>query len=422
MLLVAKTMVWSIKHIVLSLVRSVARTYQMIPYKRRSVFLLMALLCLSVLYVSKMGALVDTFLEFVDTQRRATLYYADQNKPQFIKWQSGNNYRILLLWTPWFGMKGWYVGLGANGLHHRKCPELRCTITFDRDKLLSADIVLFHVRDITDGAQSMPPVHPVRQRWVFVTQESPENTYIHAAWWLNRNIDLAVYDDMFNTTMTYMHYSDIPVPYGMYRKRAKRTVPFHFDLTNRTNVALWYASNCKATEGAVNRLSFVTDLQKHMSVSVFGACGSPDPCRRDNPCAIKLKHTYKFYLAFENSRCREYITEKFWNNLAHGMVPIVMGAEMEDYELLAPPNSFIHVDNFTSTKALGDYINYLDKHDEAYLEYHKWRQDYETTNTQFDPHQDNWCKLCELAHQGPTENKSYNVSDFWSVNKLCKSS
>ena len=58
---------------------------------------------------------------------------------------------------------------------------------------------------------------------------------------------------------------------------------------------------------------------------------------------------YKFYLAFENSNCKEYITEKFWRTLNRTFaVPIVMGSG--NYKELAPPNSFIHVDDFASPK------------------------------------------------------------------------
>ncbi|KAL9982593.1 hypothetical protein ACROYT_G004655 [Oculina patagonica] len=35
---------------------------------------------------------------------------------------------------------------------------------------------------------------------------------------------------------------------------------------------------------------------------------------------------HKFYLAFENSLCVDYITEKYWrNSLERGLVPIVLG-------------------------------------------------------------------------------------------------
>ena len=40
----------------------------------------------------------------------------------------------------------------------------------------------------------------------------------------------------------------------------------------------------------------------------------------------------KFYLAFENSLCDDYITEKFHNILENfNTVPVVMGPKKEDY-------------------------------------------------------------------------------------------
>ena len=45
----------------------------------------------------------------------------------------------------------------------------------------------------------------------------------------------------------------------------------------------------------------------------------------DSQCYDSLWDNYKFYLAFENSDCNHYITEKFWNALANGVVPIVYG-------------------------------------------------------------------------------------------------
>lgn len=50
-------------------------------------------------------------------------------------------------------------------------------------------------------------------------------------------------------------------------------------------------------------------------VDVFGACGKLT-CTRDDEdaCFNMLKQDYKFYLAFENSNCQYYITEKFFRN------------------------------------------------------------------------------------------------------------
>ena len=47
--------------------------------------------------------------------------------------------------------------------------------------------------------------------------------------------------------------------------------------------------------------------------------------------------TSRFYFSFENHDCPDYITEKFFNVIRAGkMIPIVMGASKEAYNLFGP--------------------------------------------------------------------------------------
>ena len=79
--------------------------------------------------------------------------------------------------------------------------------------------------------------------------------------------------------------------------------------------------------------------------------------------------TYKFYLAFENAiHCNDYISEKFWrNSLRTGAVPVVYGPHKDDLKRLAPPHSYIHVEDFETPEELVKYLNYLNTNDTAYL-------------------------------------------------------
>jgi glycoprotein 3-alpha-L-fucosyltransferase len=65
-----------------------------------------------------------------------------------------------------------------------------------------------------------------------------------------------------------------------------------------------------------------------------------------------------------------------------------MGAMKEDYEIQAPSNSFIHVDQFDSPKQLAGYLEQLDANDTLYNEYFRWRNTGEFINTHF------LCRLC----------------------------
>ena len=74
------------------------------------------------------------------------------------------------------------------------------------------------------------------------------------------------------------------------------------------------------------------------------------------------------------------------------VVPVVMGGRQEDYDAIAPPHSFIHVDAFTSPKFMADYLLQLDKNDDLYDEYFKWKNTGSFVNTKF------WCRMCAMLH------------------------
>jgi alpha-1,3-fucosyltransferase len=109
---------------------------------------------------------------------------------------------------------------------------------------------------------------------------------------------------------------------------------------------------------------------------------------------------FRFYLAFENSACTDYITEKF-ARLKHWLVPIVLNDEM--YKDTVPKNSYIAVDKFPNIKALTNYLQYLQQNVTAYREYFRWRQ----THTIIDPytedfhfgHSNAYCNLCAKVRQ-----------------------
>ena len=85
-------------------------------------------------------------------------------------------------------------------------------------------------------------------------------------------------------------------------------------------------SNCKGSSG---RLELIKKLQEFILVDIFGKCGKPCPKTFTNgtegTCRDILGSEYKFFLSFENSICKEYITEKFFSMLPYDIIPIVLG-------------------------------------------------------------------------------------------------
>ena len=158
-------------------------------------------------------------------------------------------------------------------------------------------------------------------------------------------------------------------------------------------------------------------FSQFIDVDIYGSCGTKRCPRTNSDCQEKLNTEYKFYLAFENSNCKDYITEKFYvNGLKNHILPVVMGARKEDYLRSAPQKSFIHVDDFDSPEDLAKYLKELDSNDDLYNEYFQWKGTGEMINTKF------FCRVCALLHDPWSYSKTRQVYDFnewWNGEGIC---
>ena len=101
-----------------------------------------------------------------------------------------------------------------------------------------------------------------------------------------------------------------------YKPPEKLNTPFEL----KTNDILWFVSNC--VSDMTGRMEFAQKLQNatKLKIDIYGKCGEEIGDRN-----IEI-NAYKFYLAFENSFCKGYVTEKFFKTLNAGSIPIVRGA------------------------------------------------------------------------------------------------
>ena len=91
-----------------------------------------------------------------------------------------------------------------------------------------------------------------------------------------------------------------------------------------------------------------------MPVDIYGDCGT-HKCPEDVGCFQYISDTYKFYISFENSLCKDYVTEKFFQAMSHDILPIVYGGA--DYSEIAPPKSYINVlPDFEKPKDLATFL------------------------------------------------------------------
>ena len=247
------------------------------------------------------------------------------------------------------------------------------------------------------------------QLYVFFQSESP-GMPIHQH-------DYTGFDNVFNATLSYRLDSTYKSPYGSigllenkYGWKVKDLPKFE----SKNLGVLSVISNCASNyrNQIVKKLVDLIKLPNGNSgLDVFGNCAkifAPNQTSKINvprgPNEIdKLSKNYKFYLSFENSKCKYYITEKFFENgIKNGLVPIVSGAKRQEYEKFVPGSAFIHVDDFKTLEALSDRVNYLLKNDTAYQEYFDWRTENEVIDNRYFAHNKEalnsdfgWCKLCK---------------------------
>ncbi len=324
------------------------------------------------------------------------------------------NKKVILLYTT-LNLEPYWHGAEESNLknHFERCPAKHCLITYDRGRLSKASAVLFHGQDMaSDEAYSPSSLSELqrnaKQYWVWVNQESPANIRV------NKN-----YNNIFNWTATYHRKSDIFLPYFFYRRaqrdRNSNNRQLQHLLKGKTKLVAWMVSDCGGL-----RQDYVLELQKHVDVTVYGAC-SKNYKQQGGHC---IKHTkeckkeirrYKFYLAFENSICEDYITEKYWENaLMNNVVPIVMGSNYD--ATVAVPGSYIDAANFKSVKSLASYIMFLDKNDNEYLKYFDWMTKFEVFEGR-----GLFCSICEKLHKERTQKIYSHLDKFWNEEKYCSS-
>ena len=291
----------------------------------------------------------------------------------------------------------------------RTCKTSLCKFV-SKEEAYRADFVVINLRHIKRHLNQYSTAFPVRNshhKLVLLYRESPANM-ISSAY-------LQKYAGVFNFTAHYSQKADAVFAYGECVETAKRTVNVNF-AGIRTKFAMWMASNCKAVS---NRRIYVKELRKYIHIDIYGKCGTLktpnchlarylskfDQCKKD---VKKLISQYKFYLAFENSFCEDYITEKAFiaTREEHHPLPVMMGGG--DYDKYFPPDSYLDVRNFSSPGQLAAWMLYLDQNDEAYNSYFKWKTNYSCSLPMY------FCALCKaLGGLNNKRNVVYNLQDVF---------
>ncbi|XP_053955796.1 alpha-(1,3)-fucosyltransferase C-like [Anastrepha ludens] len=153
------------------------------------------------------------------------------------------------------------------------------------------------------------------------------------------------------------------------------------------------------------RNELVRRIQENIDVHTYGECGVYN-CSGETSCRFlpnrRANRTYKFYLAFEEELCMDYVGENFYKALGGRIVPVVFGGA--NYERFAPPQSYINARDFASIRDLTEYLVYLDQHPEEHVKYFTWHEKYIIQESPFDVEE-----ICDFLQTADSQN-TFNSS------------
>lgn len=307
----------------------------------------------------------------------------------FVSVSEDNRTATLLIWTHPFG-------------RYRKPPDCfalfqisGCALTDDWRAYLDADAVIIHHREVATGRVELPlDPRPLAQKWIWMNYESPTHT---ARLWR--------FEGVFNLTMSYRTDSDIFLPYGYLTPREgkdkglinryaqPRYTPPRAHLT-RPRLAAWVISNWSESQA---RVAFYYQLRRYITVDVFGRGARPLPEDSGGSSVVRLVRRYLFYLALENSQHTDYITEKLWNAVLAGAIPVVLGPGRQNYERFLPPEAFIHVDDFPTVRGLAQYLLMLRRNPVQLKRHLDWRWSYSVHQPTF--WAQHYCAACRAVRR-----------------------
>jgi hypothetical protein len=298
---------------------------------------------------------------------------------------TGNNKKYLITWynvSP-------YIKLRPEAMERnfKPCKYNNCELSLCKRTAELSDAVLFNGRRLPKKYEYK---RPMGQIWIFVEDETPYTYDFDTEQWRSK-----FWRPAFNWTMTYdRKTTDIYLSSGeIWKKKSPDSRDFLSIAKNKTRGALLISSHC-STES--KRTEYVKELQKYVDVDILGSCGRKWECGIrwvHDDCFGILNTTYRFYLAFENALCRDYRTEKFFENFNYDII-LVERAGISAEDKIEPKDAYISTKDFPDAQSLGKRLKTLSDDIDEYSKFLERKSQYYFPGFQ-EPYQTALCNLCE---------------------------
>lgn len=164
--------------------------------------------------------------------------------------------------------------------------------------------------------------------------------------------------------MTTSLSSDVPVGYFSW---AEYDIMAPVQPKTEKALAAAFISNCGARNFRLQSLEKLE--QSGISIDSYGGCHNN---RNGNVDKVETLKRYKFSLAFENSNEEDYVTEKFFQSLVAGTIPVVVGAP-NILEFSPYPGSVLHIKELTDVESVAATMKHLASNPDAFNQTIRWK-------------------------------------------------
>uniref|UniRef100_A0A0E0LVV1 Fucosyltransferase n=1 Tax=Oryza punctata TaxID=4537 RepID=A0A0E0LVV1_ORYPU len=170
----------------------------------------------------------------------------------------------------------------------------------------------------------------------------------------------------YKIVMTTSLSSDVPVGYFSW---AEYDIMAPVPPKTEEALAAAFISNCGARNFRLQALEMLENLD--VKIDSYGSCHRNHDGKVDKVETLKR---YKFSLAFENSNEEDYVTEKFFQSLVTGAIPVVIGAP-NIQEFSPGEGAILHIKELDDVPSIAKTMKHIASNQEAFNQSLRWKYD-----------------------------------------------
>ncbi len=253
-----------------------------------------------------------------------------------------------------------YDRFRLGGIAGELPPAVELIYSTDIGLLETADVVIFDapfaVYDIIKGI--IPKYE--EQIWVGWCLECEENFPL---------LKEPLVRECFEVWMTYHTDADIVLPY--YDASFATDLLLPSSMPKQADVCMFVSSGFNQSK----RQEYLLELMKYLPIDSYGNWQRNKQFPEDKGYRSKMEllKRYRFTIAFENAVGEDYVTEKFYEPLLSGSVPIYLGAPNID-DFSPSPSAFINVHDYPDPKDLAAVIQRYCEDEKMYAAFFDWKR------------------------------------------------